>query len=119
MGFSCPIGATWWTAVIAHDLRQALNGISLHAQLMRRALGPGATEKQLESIEHIRVSVQGLNRMIDDLLDATRIEASRLKVVRRAQPLMPLVKQILDRTPIPDHAVRLEGGDEIPDVEVD
>src|ERR1019366_9903112 len=117
MGFSCPIGATWWTAVIAHDLRQPLNGISLHAQLMRRALGPGATEKQLESIEHIRASVRGLDRMIEDLLDATRIEASRLKLVRRAQALTPLVKQILDRTPVPDNSVRLDAGGDLPDVD--
>jgi PAS domain S-box-containing protein len=88
-----------WMAVIAHDLRQPLNGIVLHAQVLRRALGPDATERQRESIEHIRVAGLRLNRMIEDLLDASRIEASRLKLERRPLALPPLVRDILARTP--------------------
>lgn len=109
-----------WTAVIAHDLRQPINGIVLHAQVLRRGLGPAATDKQLESIEHIRIAALRLNRMIEDLLDATRIEASRLKLERRSVALPPLVQQILARRPeLGDREVRVEAQEGLPEVFAD
>ena len=109
-----------WTAVIAHDLRQPLNGIVLHAQVLRRGLGAGATERQLESIEHIRIAGLRLNRMIEDLLDATRIEASRLKLERRSMGLALLVRQIVERMPeLSGRAVAVEEQGEVPEVFVD
>jgi signal transduction histidine kinase len=47
----------------------------------------------------VRIAGLRLNRMIEDLLDASRIEASRLKLERRAFALPPLVNDILARTP--------------------
>ncbi len=109
-----------WTAVIAHDLRQPINGIVLHAQVLRRGLGPTATDKQLESIEHIRIAALRQNRMIEDLLDATRIEASRLKVERRSVALPQLIQQILARRPeLGDREVRLEAQEGLPEVFAD
>ncbi len=109
-----------WTAVIAHDLRQPINGIVLHAQVLRRGLGPTATDKQLESIEHIRIAALRQNRMIEDLLDATRIEASRLKLERRSVALPPLIQQILARHPqLADREVRVETQEGLPEVFAD
>jgi signal transduction histidine kinase len=109
-----------WTAVIAHDLRQPINGIVLHAQVLRRGLGPAATDKQLESIEHIRIAALRQNRMIEDLLDATRIEASRLKLERRSVALPQLIHQILARRPeLGDREVRVEAQQGLPEVFAD
>jgi PAS domain S-box-containing protein len=109
-----------WTAVIAHDLRQPLNGIVLHAQVLRRALGPEAPERQLESIEHVRVAGLRLNRMIEDLLDASRIEASRLKLERRAVALPSLVRDVLARTPqLTGREVLVAAEENVPEVFAD
>jgi signal transduction histidine kinase len=109
-----------WMAVIAHDLRQPLNGIVLHAQVLRRALGPGAPERQLESIEHIRVAGLRLNRMIEDLLDASRIEASRLKLERRPLALPRLVGEIVARTSeLAGRQVRVSAQEGVPEAFAD
>jgi signal transduction histidine kinase len=109
-----------WTAVIAHDLRQPLNGIILHTQVLRRGLGDKASERQLESIDHIKIAGTRLNRMIEDLLDATRIEASRLKLVRQPLSLPALLRQLLGRMPeLSGHDVAVEEAGEVPPVEVD
>jgi signal transduction histidine kinase len=109
-----------WTAVIAHDLRQPLNGIVLQTDVLRRGLRASATEAQLSSLGHIKDAAMRLNRMIEDLLDATRIETSRLRLERRATALPPLVHDILTRTAeLSGREILFHADGEIPDVLAD
>jgi len=64
--------------VVAHDLRNPLNGILMQAALLRRR-GPeaGRLSRATEGIER---AATRLNRLIGDLLDVTRMEAGRLSI---------------------------------------
>jgi len=92
-----------WTSVVAHDLSQPVNAIGLSAQLIARAKD---LESVREPVENIRSAVAGLARMIEDLLDASRLEAHRMSVESRALALRPLVEEIVAR--MPDLAPRIE-----------
>lgn len=66
--------------VVAHDLRNPLGTIKLAAGSLARADASAATAAQLERIER---AVETMNRLIGDLLDLSRLEASSLPMDRR------------------------------------
>jgi len=64
--------------IVAHDLRNPLNAIGLQLQsLLRRRAEP---ERWQEAVERIRSSCTGMNQLIQDLLDVTRLEAGALSI---------------------------------------
>ncbi len=83
-----------WTAVIAHDLRHPVSIIALAAEFLSRAERTGS---ELKAIEHIRTGAARLGRMIDDLLDATRVEAKRLRLRRAELDLAELLVKVCER----------------------
>ena len=67
-----------WMSVVAHDLRQPIGVIKMAAELLPE-LHEGAVNKQEQDItKRIRSASVDLARMVDDLLDISRIEAHRL-----------------------------------------
>lgn len=82
--------------VVAHDLKNPLSSIALNAQMIdRRLLDPDVepTRKRLRAIEDV---VGRMRRLIDDLLDASRIEAGRLRLQAREVALAPIVDAAVD-----------------------
>lgn len=61
-------------AVVAHDLRNPLNTIQLAAESLHRP------EKLERNVELIRRAVRQMQNLIDDLVDAASIRASRLRI---------------------------------------
>ncbi|MCA1733780.1 MAG: HAMP domain-containing histidine kinase, partial [Acidobacteria bacterium] len=62
--------------VVAHDLRSPLTTITLSTQLI-----PGSTEKEhAEHVETILSTTRRMQRLIQDLLDVTKLETSRLSI---------------------------------------
>lgn len=99
-----------WTGVIAHDLRQPIQTIAMASELLRLRLGgalPPDAEKQLA---RIAASVDRMNRMAEDLLDASRIEARALKLEPRAVDLRVQLVEIVEKAVgmTAGHAVRVE-----------
>lgn len=80
-----------WTSVVAHDLRQPVSVIALALDALRNDLPEGPPAHQQEPLQWIDTSVSNLRRMIEDLLDASRIEARQLRLER--QPV-DLAKQV-------------------------
>lgn len=70
-----------WASVVSHDLQQPIHTILLRSDL----LGAGAlNEQQAEHVRQIRVTVKRLERMVNDLLDASQLEARGLRIFPRA-----------------------------------
>jgi PAS domain S-box-containing protein len=65
--------------IVAHDLRNPLAAILLEAALLRRQAAALDRESS-ESVEAIRGAATRMNRLIEDLLDVTRLEAGRLPI---------------------------------------
>lgn len=67
-----------WTSVVAHDLRQPLNVISVQAQVLDRSRSEDEQVKKATGV--IGTCARRLDRMIHDLLDLELLEASRMQL---------------------------------------
>ncbi|HTQ48169.1 MAG TPA: GAF domain-containing sensor histidine kinase [Polyangiaceae bacterium] len=81
-----------WTSVVAHDLRQPVSAISLRAQLLARS--EDATV--LGHADRIRADARRLTRMIDDLMDVSRLDAERLELVLQRVDVPVLVRAAVE-----------------------
>ena len=63
---------------MSHELRTPLNGILGHAQILRR--NGGLSPRQLDSVGLIEQSGEHLLTLISDILDLSKIEASRVEL---------------------------------------
>jgi len=84
-------------AMVSHDLRAPLSSILLHAGFLWRALVHGEPAGDLRSgLQNIHRSAQRMNRLIEDLLDAVRIEAGRFRVAQGVGELVPLIEDAVE-----------------------
>ncbi len=65
---------------MSHELRTPLNAILGFAQLLERDRKQPLSERQLERLSHVSRGGEHLLRLIDDVLDLSRIEAGRISV---------------------------------------
>jgi PAS domain S-box-containing protein len=109
-----------WIAVIAHDLRQPITIITGYVKLLARAINPSSTQIG-KFFGHILTSAQQLNRMVEDLLDISRIEAHRLALERRPTDLPALLRSVVDRSAeiTRGHVVTIDVRGGIPPVDAD
>jgi signal transduction histidine kinase len=69
--------------MVAHDVRNLLNGVVLSLELLRPAEGAGEPDSLISAAANrIRRYVARMNRLIGDLVDVTSIDAGRLAVTR-------------------------------------
>lgn len=82
-----------WTGVVAHDLRQPVGIVLMSAALLERG---ELSERDRGHVARVRNSAMRLRTMIDDLLDASRLEADRLALERRCEAPDELLDRMLD-----------------------
>lgn len=100
-------------AVVSHDLRTPLHTIVLATQTMD-------AQPQLEAV---RRSIDLMDRLINDLLQAATIEAGAFAIETQPEPLVPLLEEAIDalRSSAQKRHVRLQllMGPDLPDVRCD
>jgi PAS domain S-box-containing protein len=84
-----------WTSLVAHDLRQPVQVIALASAMLDRVLGDDGSGARAN--ERIRSAAKRLQRMVDDLLDLSRLDARKLELSRRRLGLGELVREIAER----------------------
>ncbi|HEY3256591.1 MAG TPA: PAS domain S-box protein [Polyangiaceae bacterium] len=65
---------------MSHELRTPLNAILGFAQLLQRDRKSPLNERQLEKLDHVLKGGEHLLRLIDDILDLSRVETGRVSV---------------------------------------
>ncbi len=81
-------------ATVSHELRTPLNAIVGWNHLLRnKNLTPEVAQRALETIER---NARAQARLVNDLLDVSRIISGRLKLNLRALELIPLIETTLD-----------------------
>ena len=101
-----------WASIIAHDLRQPVAAISLTAESL---LGPRKTQlspQERRAFERIRSASSRLGRMIEDLLDFSRIEAKRLSVHPHEVDFCAIIEAVVE-SHHETNAIRLAGEPEL------
>ncbi|WP_437742990.1 ATP-binding protein [Sorangium sp. So ce302] len=86
-------------AIVSHDLRNPLNTIAITASLLRSDLlqrKDGDDDDAVQLVDRMDRGIQSMTRLIEDLLDASRIEAGRLVVSPRVERGGTLVREALD-----------------------
>jgi PAS domain S-box-containing protein len=66
-----------FTAIASHDLRSPLNTIRNFSQLLEKELDKEANKNALEYLGYIQSSAERMKLLIDDLLEYSRMKASR------------------------------------------
>jgi PAS domain S-box-containing protein len=77
--------------IVAHDVRSPLNSILLAARTLERQREQDADARGQRALQIIVRSVERANRLIQDLLDITRIEAGALSVEQASLDARPLI----------------------------
>jgi signal transduction histidine kinase len=80
-------------AFIVHDLKNPVNSMDLHAQVLQRDRTLPASAQ--ESVKHIRAGTRQLGRMILNLLDVSKADGGQLEPKRGDVDLRRLVEDVV------------------------
>lgn len=83
-------------AVVSHDLRNPLNAVTTSLALLDHVL-PDEEGTARRAVNTIRRSAQQMSRLIDDLLDAARIESGRFTIESGEVELQALLQEALEQ----------------------
>lgn len=85
-------------AIVSHDLRNPLNNIALSVSLLEAQLEDRRDDAcgEQKQVVRIRRSVLRMNRLIEDLLEASRVESGRLTITLQPQRAGALLGEALD-----------------------
>jgi PAS domain S-box-containing protein len=82
--------------IVAHDVRSPLSTILFATKALERRLEDEGMTSGMSSVRTIQRSLDRANRLIQDLLDVTRIEGGALTVARGEIPTRPLLLEALE-----------------------
>ena len=85
--------------IASHDLKSPLTSISGYAQLLRRLMANPTPDLTvvLDGLDEIVYQVTAMTRLLDDLLDASRIQAEALELQTTSCDLLECLDTILRR----------------------
>lgn len=86
-----------FAAVVAHDLRNPIHAIVLQLEALLRHARNGEATVSASTLERLKRGGERLAHMVNDLLDATRIEAARLSLLPQTVSLSEAVTGLLER----------------------
>jgi len=84
-------------ATVGHELRSPLTSIRGYTSLLRNRWARLDDADKLAMLDQIHHDAERVTRLINELLDISRIESGRLTLARRAVDLAPLVDHVLGR----------------------
>jgi PAS domain S-box-containing protein len=82
-------------AVVAHDLRNPLNTVTMAVSLMLETTPPERVEERRQ-VEILRRAADRMNRMIQDLLDVKRMESGRLTTDLKPELPATIINDTID-----------------------
>ncbi|GHG78434.1 HAMP domain-containing sensor histidine kinase [Comamonas sp. JC664] len=96
-------------AGVAHELRNPLSALKLSTALSDRSRAQLTPERMDRTLALVGRQVERLDRMVGDLLDATRIEAGRLELRPEVRDACELAREVVElyRSGDTGHVLRL------------
>jgi two-component system phosphate regulon sensor histidine kinase PhoR len=107
-------------STVSHELRSPLTAIKGYVDSLLDG-GPWDEETQREFLQIIAASADKLAALVDNLLDAAKLEAGVLRMEMEPVRVERIAQQVLEhrRRLVPDHALRLEVQPNLPLAEAD
>jgi signal transduction histidine kinase len=85
---------TAFVTLVSHELRTPLTSVTGDVELLLEGSGGPLTEAPRESLGMVRRNAEGLVKLIDPLLDISRIEAGRVARQRTPPDLVPRLQGV-------------------------
>jgi len=83
-------------AIVSHDLRNPLGAIQMGAALLQAHIDK-LPARTAETLRRMQRAAQRMARLVDDLLDVTKIDAGTLTIEAKPEPLEPVVEEAIDQ----------------------
>lgn len=84
-------------SMVSHELRSPLTPIRGFAQLVARDLQrAGNHDEHVSWLQTLQQHVDRMTRLVDDLLDVSRLRAGRLKIRRAPTDIVPICRSVVD-----------------------
>lgn len=83
-------------SITSHELRTPITPLKAQLQMLQQEYFGKLTDKQKESIVVILRNAERLNKIIEDFLEISRIEAARLKFVFRKTDLSEVIRETVE-----------------------
>ncbi len=87
-------------SIASHELRTPLTPLRLQIQILRRLLEQGEPpprERLAHSLETLERQTERLSRLVNDLLDVSRITAGKVTLQREKVDLAEVAREVVDR----------------------
>ena len=85
-----------FVSVVSHELRTPMTSIKGYVENLLDGIAGALTEKQSRSLERVKHNIDRLTRMINELLDLSKIEAGRIELNLTPVPLLELAEEIAE-----------------------
>lgn len=85
-----------FVSIVSHELRTPMTSIKGYVENMLDGLTGALTERQAYYLSRVKFNTERLTRMINDLLDLSRIEAGRVELHLTTIPVQALVLEITE-----------------------
>jgi two-component system, OmpR family, sensor histidine kinase MtrB len=94
---------------VVHDLRNPLSVLKLSTEILRPDRPPPGADQVQRTLGSVKRQVERLERMLEDLLDAARVEGGHLELRRTRRDLREIGREVLDafRESTNKHELRL------------
>ncbi len=80
--------------IVGHELRSPLTVIFSYAAALKDHWGKMKEERKLECVDHILAECNRLNRMVENILDMSRVESERLFLHRTRREMVAFVREV-------------------------
>jgi len=81
---------------VSHDLKNPINALDGHAQLLEDGLRGPLTPEQLDSVSRIRRCVRSMMGLIDDLLELARAESGQITITKEPILVRDVVRELVE-----------------------
>jgi PAS domain S-box-containing protein len=98
-------------SMASHELRNPFAALKLQTTLLRRQLAKQGTLDQAPALARMEVQINKVTRLVDELLDVSKIQAGSLEYVRETVDLDALLQEIIDtlQQTSPSHTLVVRG----------
>lgn len=85
-----------FVSVVSHELRTPMTSIKGYVENLLDGLAGALTHKQTYSLDRVKHNVERLTRMINELLDLSKIEAGRLELTLAPVVLWEVAEEVVE-----------------------
>ena len=113
---------TEFLSITSHELRTPITPLKAQLQMLQQEYFGKLTDKQKESLDVVLRNTERLNKIIEDFLEISRIEAARLKFSFRKTDLQEMVKEtvrFMDGFAKEKNITLMASSNELPLIDVD